>query len=94
MIFQKILENKSGSAIFFIGDKKYPNFKNILEFQDQRKYYMNILPENIFRVETTYTYYEWRKVFDEFLNIELLVNDIIDALKGDFFKEYIIDPFG
>lgn len=46
----------------------------------------------MFRVETTYTYYEWRKVFDEFLNIEQLVNDIIDALKGNFFKEYIIDP--
>ena len=54
---------------------------------------MNFLPENMFKVETTYTYYQWRKIFDEFLDIELLINDIVDALKGNFFKEYIIDPF-
>ena len=54
---------------------------------------MNFLPENMFKVETTYTYYKWRKIFDEFLDIELLINDIVDALKGNFFKEYMIDPF-
>ena len=51
---------------------------------------MNFLPENMFRVETKYTYYQWRKVFDEFLNIELLKNDIVDALKD---QEYFIDAF-
>jgi len=53
---------------------------------------MNFLPENIFRVETTYTYYYWRKVFDDFLNIKLLIDDIIEALRGNFITEYIIDP--
>ena len=47
---------------------------------------MNFLPENMFIVESTYTYYEWRKVFDEFLDIELLLDDIVDALSQNFFK--------
>ena len=54
---------------------------------------MNFLPENMFKVETTYTYYYWRKVFDDFLDIELLIYHIVDALKGNFINEYIIDPF-
>jgi hypothetical protein len=31
-------------------------------------------------------------MFDEFLNIKLLIDDIVDALKGNIFKEYIFDP--
>ncbi len=58
MIVQIFKDNKSGSAIFYIGgDKKYPNFKKILEFQDQKKFYMNFLPDNMFRVKTIYKYY-------------------------------------
>ena len=48
---------------------------------------MNNLPENMFRVESNYTYYEWRKVFDKFFDIELLIDDIVDALKLNIFKE-------
>jgi hypothetical protein len=32
-------------------------------------------------------------MFDELLNIKLLIDDIVDALKGNIFKEYIFDPF-
>lgn len=48
---------------------------------------MNNLPENIFKVESNYTYYEWRKVFDKFFDIKLFVDDIVNALKGNFFGE-------
>ena len=52
---------------------------------------MTFLPENMFSLEKTYTYYNWRKVFDQFCNIKLLCFDIINALKSNWFKENIIN---
>ena len=41
----------------------------------------------MFIVEANYTYYQWRKVFDEFFDFDLFIDEIVDALSGNYFTE-------